>query len=95
MTRLEDIEHGLARLIQSAVGVLFMLVGLLITGVALAPAVHAAATHGPHTDVPLLLLGVGLSVTIFGAMALPSLLPILDRALKTTMRASLRVKKGG
>lgn len=94
MTRLDEIEHGIAKLIQAAVGSVFMMVGLAITAVALAPSVHAAMTHGPHTDVPLMLLGVGLSVMIFGAMALPSLLPVLDRALKTTVRAGLRVKRG-
>lgn len=57
---------------QTALGWLFVLVGLTILAVALGPAIYALATHGAHVDPPLTLLAVGIAVTVFGAWLLPS-----------------------
>ena len=57
---------------QTAIGWLFVVIGLVILLVALGPALYALRTHGPHVDPSLTLLAVGMAVTVFGAWLLPS-----------------------
>ena len=57
---------------QTVLGWLFVLLGLVILAIALGPAVYALRMHGPHVDPSYRLLGIGLSVTFFGAWLLPS-----------------------
>lgn len=52
---------------QTIVGILFLALGLLLVGLAVAPAVIGMIEHA-HADVTLWLLGVGLVVAIYGAL---------------------------
>lgn len=83
---LDDITHGIA---QTMVGAVFLIVGLTVNAVALGPAVYSWLTKGPHTDVSLILLLVGMSVSVFGAACIPSLLPVVSAALRATIGALL------
>lgn len=89
MTPAEDFEEVAKAIGQTLAGAVFVLAGFIVMGVALAPAIYAAYTHGPHTDVSLTLLCIGIGVSFFGAALWPSMLPVVGKALRTVTKAAL------
>lgn len=57
---------------QTAIGVTFLVVGLVLVSLAVLPVVLGAVQHPPvHADVSLWFLFTGLAVAIFGALVIP------------------------
>lgn len=57
---------------QTALGYLFLAIGLGLIALATAPTVLGLRAHPPvHVDVPLALLGFGVALAVFGAWLLP------------------------
>lgn len=88
MTLLQDIERGLAQLFW---GALFGVVGLVLTAIAVGPALLSLRSPAPHADVALPLLGVGVGLMVFGAACTPSLLPVVLAALRGIVDQALRL----
>lgn len=71
MTLLDDFTHGLAVLVQLAVGVLLMALGVV--------GLWWEKTHDPSHDSHLI---AALIVALLGASIIPSVGPVLIRSLK-------------
>lgn len=57
---------------QTLLGLLFLLIGLAIIAVVLAPVVLAIKAHTAPADLSVMQLVIGLAVTVFGAIVIPS-----------------------
>jgi dipeptide/tripeptide permease len=87
VTPLDDLSHA----VQAFVGAVFLAAGLLLLAVAIGPAAYAAYTHGPHVDVSMTVLFVGLATAVFGAGCIPSLLPVVAGMLSTLVGALVQL----
>jgi hypothetical protein len=57
---------------QTALGWLFVLLGILLVAVDLAPTIDAIRQHAPPVLPSFMLLGIALGVLVFGGWLLPS-----------------------
>jgi hypothetical protein len=87
MTLTDDLSH----IAQTIIGAIFLAVGLFLLAVAVGPAAHAAYTHGPHVDVSMTVLFVGLATALFGAGCIPSLLPLVTAMLSALVGALVQL----